>query len=417
MNMRMVHVAVSLAVLALVSSDAQTRIAQSAVEVVTANASTGDGGQAWGGHQTRIVRTAAGVFTAYTVAGDGPLARYWYLVQRQPDGTWAVIASGGSGKDPVNLLASPSGTVYVIAWPDGVGTIWAGRPTGGPGQVAMTREVIPQVVRDHWPYASAGIDADGNHCVLSSQGGQTPGGRFDYACYLPARGRWITHRAELDFKYAYTYVFPDPGGQLSLVATRDVRWSALGYQQPAGSFDYVFNAYRYWRTRELVSRPIEPFTFVEEPPTRDYPDPYLNAQMDAYIDTQDRMHILYWRRGATTAGDTQRRHRIVLPSGVVTFDGEMPSSGGWYYRIFQDSQERFYLLGSAGLLYPLGDDGMTVGEPVSLDLGGYTVEYSGFGVSVPRTGTPRSDVMDVVFPSGNGTQWLYFRLDLSGRVE
>ena len=131
---------------------------QTPVEVVAANTSTGDGGQAWGGHQTRIVRTADGVFTAYTVDGDGPLARHWYLAQRQPDGTWPVIASGGAGKDPVNLLASPSGTLYVIGWPDGVGTIWAGKPSGA-GALTMTRDVIPQVVRDHWPYASAGIDA------------------------------------------------------------------------------------------------------------------------------------------------------------------------------------------------------------------------------------------------------------------
>jgi hypothetical protein len=175
-------------------------VRQTSVEVVTAAASTGDGGQAWGGHQTRIVRTVDGVFTAYTANGAGPLAREWRLVQRTDERRWDVIARGTAGKDPVNLLAAPSGTLYVIGWPDGVGS---------------------------------------------------------------------------------TYVFPDPLGQLSLVATRDVRWSALGYQQPPGSFDYVFNAFRYWRSRDVTSKPVEPFTFVEEPPTRDDPEPYLNAQMDA----------------------------------------------------------------------------------------------------------------------------------------
>jgi hypothetical protein len=409
--MRIPVVAGALLLPLLTPPGGSSTIRQSPVEVVTTRAATGDGGQSWGGHQTRIVRTDEGVFTAYTVDGAGPLARQWRLVQRQPDATWKVIATGTSGKDPVNLLASPSGTLHVIGWPDAVGTIWSGRPQNG--AVTMTSQTIPQVVRDHWPYASAGIDAEGNLCVLSSQGGQTPGGRFDYACYLPVRGRWITQRTELDYKYAYTYVFPDPLGQLSLVSTRDVRWSALGYQQPPGSFDYVFNAFRYWRTRDVTARPIQQFTFVEEPPTRAYPEPYLNAQMDAYIDTQDRMHVLYWRRGATTAGETQHRHRIVAPSGAVLYDGQIPSRGGWFYRIFQDSDQHFYLLGSAGLLYPLEDDGMSVGEPVSLDLGGYSVEYSGFGLSVPRTGTPLANVMDVVFPSGGGTRWVYFRIDFS----
>jgi uncharacterized protein YrrD len=48
-------------------------------------------------------------------------------------------------------------------------------------------------------------------------------------------------------------------------------------------------------------------------------------------------------------------------------------------------------------------------------LEGNQVEYSGFGVSVPRTGTLLGNVMDVVFPSANGTKWLYFQLDFSKR--
>jgi hypothetical protein len=387
---------------------------QTPVEMVWPDTATGDGGNAWGGHQTRVVRTAEGVFTAYTVESEGPFLRQWRLVRRQDDGTWTVIALGGAGKDPVNLLASPAGTLYVIGWPGGVGTLWTIRPSDTP--VTTTTTGIPQVARGHWPYASAGIDADGNLCVLSSSGGETRGGTFDWACYLPIRGQWLTRSSALDFRHAYTYVFPDPILQLSLVSTRDVRWEALGHQKPPGAFDYAFNAFQYWRTRDLRSLPIQSFSSAEERPTAAHPAPYLNAQMDAYVDTQDRMHILYWRSGATTGGTTERRHRIVAPSGALLHDDVLPQDAGWFSRIFQDDEERFYILGSAGMLYTLDRDGMSVVERTPLDLGGFSVEYSGPAVSVPRTGTPRGDVMDVVFPSGNGRQWLYFQLDLRGEA-
>ena len=99
--------------------------------------------------------------------------------------------------------------------------------------------------------------------------------------------------------------------------------------------------------------------------------------------------------------------------GKLLFDGPLPETAGYYSRIFQDQEGQFYLLNSSGLLYPMGPYGILTETPFKLDLGGYHVDPSGFGLSVPRTGTPLSNVMDVVFPSGNGTQWLYFRLDFS----
>ncbi len=133
--------------------------------------------------------------------------------------------------------------------------------------------------------------------------------------------------------------------------------------------------------------------------------------MDAYLDTKDRMHILYWHEGATIGRQVHYRHLIVSSSGTIIFDGEIPEDAGYYSRIFQDKKERFYLLGSSGLLYPMDQEGMSLGNPIKLDLRGCKVEGSGFGLSVPRTGTPLSNEMDVVFPSDDGKAWLYFRLD------
>jgi hypothetical protein len=390
------------------------QVHQTSLEIVTDSAATGDGGNSWGGHQTRIVRTEDGVFTAYTVEGGGYFTREWRLAWRQDDGTWPVVAQGLAGREPVNLLASPDGTLYVIGWPNGVGTMWSGKPESG--TLAMTATTIPNVATGYWPYNSAGIDEVGDLCVLSSTGGEEPGGAFDWACYLPAQAGWITQTNELDYRYCYTYVFPDPDRQLSLVSTRDVRWEALGYQKPSGASDYVFNAFRYWRTSNIISETIQELSYAEEAPTDQYPAPDLNAQTDAYLDTNDRMHIIYWRYGASTEGSWQLRHRAVSPDGDLLYDVEMPGEIGGWCRIFQDSQEQFYILGSSGRLYPVGQDGIDLGPPIVLDLEGYEVEYSGFGVSVPRTGTPLSDVIDVVFPSDNGTKWIYFQLDLSPQL-
>ena len=389
-------------------------VIQSNVEVVTNDAAVGDGGNNWGGHQSRIVHTQYGVFTAYTVDGSGPLSRNWKLVQRQVNGAWSVVAEGIAGREPVNLLASPDGTLHIIGWPSGVGTMWSGKPNNG--TLTMTAEKIPNVASGNWPYSSAGTDENGDLCILSSVGGEAPIGWFKWACYIPSKSEWISQTSKLDYRFAYTYVLPKPGGQLSLVSTRDVLWSALGYKQPTNAFDYVFNAFGYWRTNDSASEPIQILSFAEEVPTEQYPAVLLSAQLDAYLDTKDRMHILYTLLGSNTGGDRTVRHRIIAPDGTTVIDEELPTEAGGLVRIFQDKNENFYLLCESGLLYPMDKEGIKLEHPIKLDFGRYQVEYSGFGISVPRTGTSLSNVIDVVFPSSNGVAWIYFQLDFSGET-
>lgn len=384
---------------------------QTKIELVTDKAVIGDGGNSWGGHQTRIVHTKDGIFTAYTIEGIDHLNRKWNLAERQANGTWTVIANGRAGREPVNLLASPDGTLHIIGWPDGVGTLWSGKPDNG--RLAMTATAIPNMITGYWPYNSAGIDADGDLCVISSFGGSGPGGRFNWACYLPSEKKWVTRTDKLDYRFAYTYVFPGPQGQLSLVATRDVLWQGLGYQIPPGVAGYVFNAFGYWRTDDVSKIPLKRDYLLEEKQTSQFPYVIVNAQEDAYIDTKGLTHVLYHVQGESTQGALISRHAIISPDGKLLFDGPLPETAGYYSRIFQDQEGQFYLLNSSGLLYPMGPYGILTETPFKLDLGGYHVDPSGFGLSVPRTGTPLSNVMDVVFPSGNGTQWLYFRLDFS----
>jgi len=392
---------------------------QTKIEVVTKNAATFN---PKGGNQTRIVHTQDGVFTAYIVEHNGDFDHEWRLAKRQSDGTWAVIAQGDAGTFPVNLLASPDGTLNVVGWSNGIGTMWSGKPKDG--KLVMTSTRIPNAVQGDYPYPSAGIDASGNICVLSSLQampdplikGKLTEPELRWACYLPSRSQWVTQVYKVDYRYTYSYVFPGPNGQISAVSTRDCPRELLGIAQPPGAAPWIFNAFRYWRTNDISSEPIKVLSFTEELPTDQYPNPFLTI-LEAYLDTKDRMHIIYQKSGATTGGGSQTRHRIVSASGTTLFDEKLPLSkeAGQFCRIFQDSQERFYLLGSLGLLYPMDHEGQSIGDPMKLDLEGHEVMWTGYSLSIPRTGTPLSDVMDVGFVSDNFESWSYFQLDFSGK--
>lgn len=380
------------------------------LEIVTVDAATGKDGSNWGGHQSQIVRTKDGVFTTFTIDGTDPLHRRWQLAKRQNNMTWLVIAENDSGREPVNLLASPEGKLYIIGWPNEIGTLWSGKPDGN--TIELEKELIPGAVVSNYPYGAAGINLNGDLCILSSQGGQKPGGSFKWSCYLAESNEWFYKTTYIDYKFAYSYIIPGKDEELSIVSSRDVRWSALGYKQPEGSFDYVFNAIGYWRTNGIKANPLERLFLTEEQPTDQFQYVNLKAQEDAYIDTSGNIHILYHKMGESTNGEDLNRHAIISPDGILLNDVNLPNDTGYYTRIFQDIAGNFFLLGSSGILYPAGKDGITIGNPVYIDLQGYVVDYSGFVISAPRTGTPLSNIIDVVFPSGGGKQRVYFELKL-----
>ena len=333
------------------------------------------------------------------------------MAHREEDGKWKIIATGIAGREPVNLLASPDGTLHIIGWPNGIGTMWSGKPHEG--QITMKKEAISGVSYGDYPFNSAGIDSRGNICVLSSSGGEIPGGLFRWACFLPASKNWIFHSTLLDYRFCYTYVFPNSDGSLSLISTRDVRWSALKYEKPDFiNYDYVYNAFGYWYTDNLSKGTLNRVYQIEEKPTEIFNYPELNATLDAYLDSNNEMHVIYRIKGASTNGVTLLREAVLAKDGTLIKDIQLPEDIGMNPRIFQDTKGNFFILGSSGKLYPAGRDGVTLTDPYQLNLGGYNVEWSGFGISVPRTGSMVSDTIHVVYPSGNGTKWIYFEFNL-----
>lgn len=380
------------------------------VEVVTADAAVGDGGNAWGGHHCRIVRTRDGVFTAYTVAGKSDLSRQWKLAWRH-EGKWQVAASGLAGREPVNLLASPDGTLHVIAWPEARARLWSGKPRDG--SLLMTDESIPGLNEDHWAYGSAAISPAGEIFVLSSEGDKP--GLFRIAKREAVSAAWETLGLAASYRHCYTYLLPGAGGSLSLVSTRDVKWETLGYVKPFDENDYVLNGFGLWHSYDMKNAEPRLIASVEEKPTRRHAAVLCTAQIDAYLDNKERIHVLYTRRGPATEGESELRHALFTNEGRRLQDDRVPWSAGTFARVFQDDDSVFYLLGSDGVIFQGDREGISFRNKTRLSFGGHQVEYAGFSIAAPRTGSAPGGVMDVVFPSGGGARWIYLQIALHGR--
>jgi hypothetical protein len=404
------------------------------VELVTDQALVGDGGNSWGGHQTRIVRTKDGVFLAYTAGQSdppGPWRRYsgtprsWRLAMRKDSG-WPVIAEDESGREPVNLMASPDGTLHIIAWPGGLPRLWSGKPAGE----AITMKSVPVPgpwIKNNWPYGAAGISAEGDIALVQSTTEEVPG-RFIWGYCTAKGGHWQTGTTPVKERHCYTYVFPEGGGRLVFTSTRDVLASKMGYDQSATShlLGFVFNRVGYWTTDDVFGKLTSELQIDESIPTKEFPEAVANGTcVDSYIDTRGRMHVLYAFSGAQTQGKQRIRHAAVengrilktvqLPeefnacfAGPPDKDKDKPT----FCRLIQDGAGRFYLLGSTAIVPADSEDGTTLGRPVSLDLKGYAVEYSGIAITSPRGGTPPADFVDGVFPAGDGKKVVYCRIRL-----
>jgi hypothetical protein len=398
-----------------------------ASENVTASADAGDGGNQWGGFQNRIVETSQGVFTVYTTPGQDIYRRTWNLAYRTSSG-WQVIASGPSGHEPVSLLASASGRLWIVAWLDGVPTTWDGMPNSnantGAVDVSLNRSSVPGgwYTPLNTSYGAASIAPDGAVYVLQALGGMSGvSNEWRWARRDPATGTWAYHSTPTgDGRYAYAYLLPDTSGNgLTIIATGANKWSFLGYAQPSGAFGYVFNKVIAARTDDAAAEPPRfSFTTVaSEEPTSSYPEPFVTAtQSGGMLDWSGRVHVLYLRKGAATLGATEIRHAVIA-GGIKVADQVIPGQGNGYVRVTANAAGQLFIIGSSGgssvKIWPVPDPSQaSVGNPCALDIGAQVL-YGGLMPAEPRGGTPSSDLVDLGFPSGShGEVWRYARIGL-----
>ena len=391
------------------------------VELVAADTGGGfnNGENAWGGHQTRIVRNRYGLFTAYTVSGTGTFShesdfdREWRLAKRTGDNQWTVIAKGQSGREPVNLLTSPDGELYIIGWPNKAAYVWK---LDDEGVVLEEYHVPGQWYLSDWPYGSAGTNENGDTVVLQSVDKNSPqSDDFRWSYYSAAEKKWYSHYLELsaEKRHCYTFLFPCGDGAVRWVSNRGVKWSEVGLCYPKGRFAYVFDSVGYWNIQDAKKKSAPEYLKIKQALQADCEWLYCSALGDAYVDTRGRMHILYKYQCDETQDQRTYRHAVVAEGRVVK-DVEHAREIGELQRIIQDTKGRFYVISSrAKAIYPaLCEDGTILGEPVPLDLGSYEAEYSGISLAVPRCGVRLADYVDCVFPSGGYKQWVYCRIRL-----
>ena len=391
-------------------------------EIVTDEAARGGGGNAWGGQQPRIVRTKDGLFTTYIVPPEGAdplnlatnkLRKTWRLARRTDDG-WKVIAEGDVGRRPAQLLASPDGTLHVIGWPEKMATIWSGKPRDG--MIKMERKPLPGgFTPSGCSRAGAGTNSAGDICFVGSI--WTKPAFFEWAYYRADEDEWLSGRLQIDLHHGYDYVFPRPGGELWLVSNRDVRWQDLGYKRPPNAeAGWVMDRVAVWHSRDVARQPLKEVASIQERPSEEVPYVCVKCgYLDAYLDTRSRLHILYVLSGPRAPGG-KNFHAVFSPDGRQLHNVELPRPSaecpGTLQAIFQDARERFFILDCGGGLWPVAEDGVTLGDPVQLDLHGKAAGGPGFFLSVPRTGTPLADVMDVVYTSSDRNEVIYFRVKL-----
>jgi hypothetical protein len=320
-----------------------------------------------------------------------------------------VIAQGEAGKEEPNLLASPDGTLRIIAWPELTATLWSGKPAKN--QIDWVVEVIPGLELNSGAYNASGIDPAGNLCVVASFGGKPS--RFNWSCYRRDENKWYSGNFMTDYRYCYSYVFPQPDGSLRLVSSRDILWEELGYQKPPGRFDFIFNKFAYWSTDDYRTGEFKEIYSQEVLPTEEYPFVTLNAEHESYLDTSGNMHIFYVEEGERTGGWGQYIQAVVSPLGELLSTSRLPDEFVNYNRLIENTKGNFYVLSGAGYLMPAGADGITYSTPITIDLQGYKVDYPGIAVASPRGGAPISDTVDAIFADGEG-RWVYFQLQLPG---
>jgi len=362
-------------------------------------------------YMSRVVHTRDGVFTALLLPGGKTGDKRWQLAWRRED-RWVRDPAwqGGSFVEPPNVLAGRDGTIYVIAWPAGRLTIWSGKPENG--TLTLKHGPVTGMPPNNWPYCVAGIDAEDNIVITSSDNELAPSG-YHFARRDGNTGRWTVHRMELDTRHCNGFVFPKGAG-MTLVGVVDVLWEVLGYRKPEGCrHDYIWGSWVLWRTEALAeSAPRE--IAARRVAQRDGEFCQCMAQ-DALIDSRGVTHIVYGVWDTTTGGNPEFRHVAVTSQGKQLYDVDLPThtveDHCWTgYRMFEDQWQRLWLIHRDGLLYRVGPDGNTAGGPEKLDLDG-KVMWFGWAVAAPRGGTPPSDGVDVIFPArSDSVPWYHARI-------
>jgi hypothetical protein len=248
--------------------------------------------------------------------------------------------------------------------------------------------------------------------VVVQTDGYQPG-HFFWAYYSHSTNQWQFHDSQIDYRYTYGYYIPGTNGDLTITGVRDVPSTVAGGSDPNS---YVFDIIKYFHTTSVTNPNLSEVIVKQDSSGNAGGHIAITTWIsDTYIDTQGRTHILY--------DDNGTGYNAIIQNGAIVKDVPLQVGDDYKVRMIQDTTGKFYLLdlnGSSLDVYPasVGDtDGTQFDPAVSLSLEQYPSCPDGSScqaphLAVPRGGTPLADYVDGVYNSGQGEQWVYFRVNL-----
>src|SRR5205823_15093550 len=130
----------------------------------------------------------------------------WRLA-RETNRGWQVIGSGGAGREPPSLVASPGGKLDLVAWPGGLPRLWTFRRSGD----SWSSRVAPVPgtwLPSDWPYASAAIGPKGELSIIRSydfEKSPEGGGELALATRDPGGAGWRFTTTRTSYRYCYPW--------------------------------------------------------------------------------------------------------------------------------------------------------------------------------------------------------------------
>jgi hypothetical protein len=376
-------------------------------EVVASDA-FGDGStyipNGWGYQKTRIIRNSTGdIFVTYSNSKT-----QYAVMHRAPSGGWTQVNTGDQGSEPVNILRGPNDEIHVFPFPGE--TTLNDVASKDEGKTFTTTAIAGQWENSQG-YWGAGTNAAGDMVIMQTENDQPY--NFWWATLNPSTSQWTFHTATPPSGYSYVFVLPG-ASDISVVGMRDVHWSTLGL--PAGgTFDYVFNELHLFHIASFADSTMTDYSLKEEQPGSNAPNEILYT-LDSYLDTQNRLHILYW-----DAND-QSDHVALVQNNALTKDVAIKLASPWKARMIQDTTGRFYILSidnSTLDVYPgsaADTDGTQYDAAVALNLtnAGCNDDWDfclPITLANPRSGVPLANYVDGIY--GKGTDVYYFRVQLT----
>jgi hypothetical protein len=370
----------------------------------------------WGVHKSRVIRTSNGdIFTVYTSEGTDENNREWHLMRRDPNGNWVEVNHGNAGVEPINILRGPHDEIHLFAWPGNNGHPIHLESTDL-GKTFTSENLPGQWIQDQG-YSGCSINDQGD-IVFFETGSDQPG-QFLWTYYNPDTSLWQFHITTIDYRYTYAFFFPGDNGDLTITAMRDVLRPELGYPSaPSQDFNYVFDSIKYFYIADVNNPSLTQILVAHDQPRNntDYDITYIT---DSYIDTQDRVHILY---SEMYSGP----HEAIIQNGKVIKNVRLNiSAAPNKMRIIQDAEGHFYVIsmdnsGNYLDIYPgtaNDTDGTQLEPAIKINI----VQYPGCTdddfchpptFTEPRVGNALADYIDGTY--GNFNKEIYFRILLRG---